>query len=171
MGLFDFMKTAGEETIEDTVHVSAERVDELRKAAIVENIGKLDVQGEQVTVSVKGDTATLTGTAPSQEALEKIVLCAGNQYGISQVDCQLTLAQRAPQPGASSAGGKAAQASASPDAQSDFYTVAPGDTLSKIAKDHYGDSGKYMAIFNANRPMLEDPDKIFPGQTLRIPPG
>jgi nucleoid-associated protein YgaU len=169
MGLFDFMKTAGEETIEDTVQVSAERVDELRQAAIVEHIAKLDVQGEQVAVRVKGDTATLTGTAPSQEALEKIVLCAGNQYGIGQVDCQLTLAGTAPQSGASSAVG-AARGPASPDAQADFYTVQPGDTLSKIAKDHYGDGGKYMTIFNANRPMLEDPDKIFPGQTLRIPP-
>ncbi len=50
-----------------------------------------------------------------------------------------------------------------------FYTVKSGDTLSKIAKSQYGDAGKYMAIFNANKPMLKDPDKIYPGQELRVP--
>jgi nucleoid-associated protein YgaU len=51
-----------------------------------------------------------------------------------------------------------------------FYTVKRGDTLSGIAKAHYGNAGKYMVIFEANKPMLEDPDKIYPGQVLRIPP-
>jgi len=50
-----------------------------------------------------------------------------------------------------------------------FYTVQKGDTLSKIAQQHYGSAAKYMAIFEANRPMLEDPDRIYPGQVLRIP--
>ncbi len=51
-----------------------------------------------------------------------------------------------------------------------FYTVQSGDSLSKIAKAHYGDAMKYPAIFEANKPMLEHPDKIYPGQVLRIPP-
>ncbi len=51
-----------------------------------------------------------------------------------------------------------------------FYTVQSGDTLSKIAKAHYGDANAYHAIFEANKPMLKHPDKIFPGQVLRIPP-
>ena len=51
-----------------------------------------------------------------------------------------------------------------------FYTVQSGDTLSKIAKEHYGDAMKYPVIFEANKPMLEHPDKIYPGQQLRIPP-
>ena len=50
-----------------------------------------------------------------------------------------------------------------------FYTVEKGDTLSAIAKKHYGSAGKYMAIFEANKPMLKDPDHIYPGQVLRIP--
>ena len=51
-----------------------------------------------------------------------------------------------------------------------FYTVQKGDTLSAIAKRHYGDANAYGRIFEANRPMLADPDRIYPGQVLRIPP-
>jgi len=54
-----------------------------------------------------------------------------------------------------------------PEAQ--FYTVVSGDTLGKIAKAHYGNAMKYPVIFEANTPMLSDPDKIYPGQVLRIP--
>ncbi|MCG8440408.1 MAG: LysM peptidoglycan-binding domain-containing protein, partial [Caulobacterales bacterium] len=54
-------------------------------------------------------------------------------------------------------------------AEATFYTVKSGDSLSKIAKAHYGDAMKYPAIFEANRPMLSDPDKIYPGQVLRLP--
>ena len=51
-----------------------------------------------------------------------------------------------------------------------YYTVVSGDNLSKISKSQYGDPNKYMKIFEANKPMLKDPDKIYPGQVLRIPP-
>jgi nucleoid-associated protein YgaU len=53
-----------------------------------------------------------------------------------------------------------------------MYTVAKGDTLWKIAETHYGKGhgGKYPVIFEANKPMLKDPDEIYPGQVLRIPP-
>jgi nucleoid-associated protein YgaU len=175
MGLFDFMKTAGEDTIEEKVKVSPERVDQLRQEAITESLAALDIQGEEVAVTVTGDIATLRGSAPSQEALEKMVLCAGNQFGISQVDCQLTVDAPAQASSASAEPAPAAQSSAaapaaSAEAQSTFYTVQSGDTLGKIAADHYGDAGKYPVIFEANKPMLSDPDKIYPGQTLRIPP-
>jgi nucleoid-associated protein YgaU len=90
-----------------------------------------------------------------------MVLCAGNQYGISKVDCKLTV----------DAPPQAAAAPAAPaEPESTFYTVQSGDTLGKIAAQQYGDAGKYPVIFEANRPMLTDPDKIYPGQTLRIPP-
>jgi len=49
------------------------------------------------------------------------------------------------------------------------YTVQKGDSLSKIAKQHYGDANAWQRIFQANRDVLDDPDKIFPGQTLRLP--
>jgi nucleoid-associated protein YgaU len=57
-----------------------------------------------------------------------------------------------------------------PEPEARFYTVAKGDTLSKIAKAEYGDANAYPAIFEANRPMLSHPDRIYPGQVLRIPP-
>jgi len=178
MGLFDFFKDAGDE-ITAPVEVSQERMDELRRENITRKIAELDVEGEQVAVAVQGDTATLTGRAPTQEAMEKMVLCAGNQHGIAQVDCQIQVdtpppaamaaAEPEPVPVAATAGAAGAEQAAAP-AESTFYTVKSGDTLGKIAAEHYGAASKYMVIFEANRPMLTDPDKIYPGQTLRIPP-
>jgi nucleoid-associated protein YgaU len=57
-----------------------------------------------------------------------------------------------------------------PEPEATFYTVQRGDTLSKIAREHYGNASKYPVIFEANQPMLREPDKIYPGQKLRIPP-
>ena len=160
MGLFDFMKDAGED-ITAPVEVSPERLDELRTRSIAAKVAELDVEGEQVSVQVKGDNAVLTGTAPSQEALEKIVLCAGNQFGIATVDCQL----RVDAPAVAGA----APAAAAGAGEATFYTVKSGDTLGKIAQQQYGSASKYTVIFEANQPMLKDPDKIYPGQSLRIP--
>lgn len=159
MGLFDFMKDAGDD-ITATVEVTPERVDELRRQSIVKKVAELDIEGEKVDVKVHGDTALLTGSAPSQEALEKIVLCAGNQFGIANVDCQLQVDVAVPAPSASAPGSET---------QATFYTVQAGDTLGKIAQQHYGAASKYTVIFEANQPMLKDPDKIYPGQSLRIP--
>ena len=160
MGLFDFMSDAGEDKVTETVEVSAARVNQLREENIARMVTQLDdVDGEQVGIKVDGETAVLTGSAPSQEAMEKIVLCAGNQYGIAQVDCQMQVDAPAGAP-----------AGAAPAAESTFYTVQPGDTLGKIAQEHYGAANKYMVIFEANKPMLTDPDKIKVGQSLRIPP-
>lgn len=171
MGLFDFVASAGEklsekilggganEDITKTVEVSPQRVNELRQQNIAHMVAQLDVEGEKVAVSVNGDTAVLTGSAPSQEALEKIVLCAGNQHGIATVDCRLAV----------DAPAAAAAAPSAPAGESTFYTVQSGDTLGKIAQEHYGSAGKYTVIFAANQPMLKDPDKIYPGQSLRIP--
>ena len=170
MGLFDFVAEAGEKLAEKvlgstaneeatrTVKVSPQRVNELRQQNIAHMVSQLDVEGEKVAVKVDGDTATLTGTAPSQEALEKIVLCAGNQHGIARVDCQLTVDAPSAAAVTPAAGG-----------ESTFYTVKPGDTLGKIAQEHYGAASKYTLIFEANQPMLKDPNKIYPGQSLRIP--
>ena len=178
MGLFDFFKDAGDE-ITTPVEVSQERMDELRRENITRKLAELDVEGEQVAVAVQGDTATLTGRAPTQEAMEKMVLCAGNQHGIAQVDCQIQVdappppemeaAEPEPAPVAAKAAAEAAGQTAAP-AESTFYTVKSGDTLSKIAAEHYGAASKYTVIFEANKPMLTDPDKIYPGQVLRIPP-
>jgi nucleoid-associated protein YgaU len=177
MGLFDFVAEAGEKLtnkvlgdtsgkgVTEEVEVSADRIDKLREESINNSLAALDIDGEQVSVQVNGDNAILTGSAPSQEALEKMVLCAGNQHGIAQVDCQLQVAVAA----ASESAPAPAQVEAEPAAESNFYTVQSGDTLGKIAQQHYGAANKYTVIFEANKPMLTDPDKIYPGQKLRIP--
>ena len=90
---------------------------------------------------------TLSGSAPSQEAAEKAGLAAGNVASVSDVDNNLQYAGTASQ----------------------YHDVVRGDTLSAIAKKYYGDANKYMVIFEANKPMLSHPDKIYPGQKLRIP--
>jgi nucleoid-associated protein YgaU len=162
MGLFDFISGAGDDAAEaatKTVEVSQDRLNTLRQQSITKKLAALDIEGEQVRVSVNGEVAVLTGSAPSQEALEKMVLCAGNQFGIGRVDCQLKVDAPA-----------AGEAPAAATAEAVFYTVKSGDTLGKIAAEHYGDAGKYPVIFEANKPMLTDPNKIYPGQSLRIPP-
>jgi len=105
---------------------------------------KLDVDYDANT-----STVTVSGTVPDQETREKVVVCCGNVASVEHVKDQLTVANA----------GKAGE----------YYTVQSGDTLSKIAKHYYGDANRYSAIFEANKPMLADPDKIYPGQTLRIP--
>ncbi len=112
--------------------------------AISKKIHDLGLGIENLNLSVDDDKATISGTAPSQEIREKAVLVVGNTKGIAAVDDRLDVAAR-------------------------YHTVEKGDTLSKIAKKVYGDPMKYPAIFEANRPMLKDPDKIYPGQKLRIP--
>jgi nucleoid-associated protein YgaU len=74
----------------------------------------------------------------------------GNTKGVARVDDQMTVEAPAP--------------------EAALYTVKSGDGLSKIAKVHYGDASKYPVIFEANKPMLKDPNKIYPRQVLRIPP-
>lgn len=95
-------------------------------------------------------TVTLRGEAPDQATREKVLLAAGNVHGVASVDDQMSVAR--------------------PEPEAKFHTVAKGDTLSAIAKTYYGNANKYMVIFEANQPMLSHPDKIYPGQVLRIPP-
>jgi nucleoid-associated protein YgaU len=168
MGMFDFLSSAGEDKITAKVEVSQDRVNELRRQNISKKIASLGLAGETVSVAVDGEVATLTGSAPDQATLEKIVLCAGNQHGIGKVDCRITVLATVAGAPAAGAGEQARVPAAS--AESAFYTVKSGDTLGKIAKEFYGNAAKYPLIFEANKPMLADPDKIYPGQSLRIPP-
>ena len=121
-------------------------------AAIAKYVASQHLGAQNLNIRYDGATKTVTvsGIAPDQATKEKIVLCCGNVAAVSKVDDQLTVAQ-----GASSA--------------STFYEVKPGDSLSKIAKSVYGDANLYPKIFEANKPMLADPNKIYPGQQLRIP--
>ncbi|MDO5757380.1 MAG: peptidoglycan-binding protein LysM [Rhodobacterales bacterium] len=102
----------------------------------------LDAKGLDITV--EGDKVKIKGDAVSKEVREKVILAVGNVAGVAEVE----------------------------DDSADhtvFHTVASGDTLSAIAKKTLGSANRYMEIFEANKPMLSDPDKIYPGQVLRIP--
>ncbi len=118
-------------------------------------------------MALNGEVAVLTGKVPSREIEEKIVLAIGNTAGVGSVDDQLK-SLRAQRPLAATSSAPSGAASAAP--PSVFYTVKKGDNLSTIAKEQYGNASKYMVIFDANKPMLKDPDKIYVGQVLRIPP-
>jgi len=156
MGLFSFIKEAGEKLFghkEEAVEVSIEEKNRLNQAAaqaIYDRINGLGLKWSNLMVSYKSGQVTITGSTPDQENREKIILAAGNVQGVDNVDDQLTVE--------------------APAAEPRFYTVVKGDTLSKIAAAHYGSTNKYPVIFEANKPMLKDPDKIYPGQNLRIPP-
>jgi nucleoid-associated protein YgaU len=114
------------------------------------NQQKLQVSGLQVVFDGAHAAVTVRGEAADQATREKVVLCCGNVHGVSQVHDEMTVS-----------------AAATP--ESTYHTVKSGDTLSKIAKEAYGNANAYMKIFEANKPMLSDPDKIYPGQVLRIP--
>jgi len=120
--------------------------------AIERYIGSQGLKADGLDVKYDGATQTVTvsGVAADQATKEKIVLCCGNVAAVSKVNDMLTVASSGP--------------------ESTYREVKSGDTLSKIAKEEYGDANAYMKIFEANKPMLSNPDKIYPGQKLRIPP-
>jgi LysM repeat protein len=162
MGLFDFVTEAGsklggavydmlndDEDITKPTTISPERINELRKANIENTIKEMEIPVDSLNVSVNGEQVTINGAVECQADCEKIVLAAGNQQGISQVDSQITVNN--------------------PEPEAKTYTVQSGDTLGKIAQAELGSANKYMEIFEANQPMLTDPNKIYVGQVLRIP--
>ena len=165
MGLMSFLKEAGEKLFgrgeakaaQDAVATAptAENVAALSKAAgasIVNCINAQGLPGKNLDLSFDADSATVTvaGQVEDQATKEKILLCCGNVAGVAAVNDLMTVATPAP--------------------ESQWYVVVSGDNLSKISKQYYGTPNKYTQIFEANKPMLTHPDKIYPGQVLRIPP-
>jgi nucleoid-associated protein YgaU len=150
MGLLSFLKGVGSKVFkkEETTAATPE-VEPLRASALLAHVKALGLPYNSITVRTSGDTAVLEGEVAKQEDSEKIALAVGNVEGVAIVDNRMSVADPAP--------------------EAKYHTVEKGDTLSKIAKEHYGDAMKYPAIFEANKPMLTHPDKIYPGQVLRIP--
>lgn len=161
MGLLSFIKDAGEKlfgrgtasaaqgaanTAEDRAKSDAEAA-----VAIATYVRSLKLAPDDFAVAYDGVTETVivTGTASDQATRERILLAAGNVQGVTSVDDRMTVIRTEP--------------------EARFHTVVRGDTLSAIAKKYYGNANKYTAIFEANKPMLAHPDKIYPGQVLRIP--
>jgi LysM repeat protein len=150
MGLVSFFKGAGEK-----IFGKSDATLEKEKAeAIVNHINKYDLHVKDLIVTVDGETVTLNGEVSSVLERNRVVVVTGNVDGISAVNDNLVL--NIPEPEV-----------VEPEKQ--YYTVVKGDYLSKISKRVYGDAMKYNIIFEANKPMLTDPDKIYPGQVLVIP--
>ena len=150
MGLLDFLKDKGKDLFggggDDPAKASQAIKKEVERA-LGSNISGLAVQFNDGKV-------TLTGQAKSQAAKEKALLIAGNVKGVESVDDDGLRVM-----------GQAAGATTA----SSYYTIQSGDTLSKIAAAKYGNASDYTKIFEANREVIEDPDKIYPGQRIRIP--
>jgi len=149
MGLLSFFKGVGEKIFNKEQAAPTPEVEPLRASALLSHVKSLGLAYNSLTVKTSGDTVTLEGEVARQEDAEKLALAVGNVEGVEVVDNRLVVAQ--------------------PEPEAQFHTVQSGDTLSKIAKNFYGDANKYPVIFEANRPLLKHPDKIYPGQVLRIP--
>lgn len=169
MGMFDFIKEAGVKLFgggDDEGDTTKTLSDHVRENG-------LDPSGLKFQFASDG-SVTVSGNVASQEDREKIVLIIGNVQGVSQVNDQITVGVPVGDSSAGEGEGEGEDSGgggpeAAPEWESRTYTVQPGDTLWKISKEMYGAGGKYMTIFEANKPMLSDPDKIYPGQVLRIP--
>ncbi len=154
MGLMSFIKEAGRKLgigkAEATQPEGSPVPETPTAAALEEEVKNLNLDVKGLAVEVHGDTVKVSGTTPDQATKEKLLVALGNVAGVAAVDESVTAETAEP--------------------EAVIYVVKKGDTLSAIAKEHYGKASKYMAIFEANRPMLKHPDKIYPGQALRIPP-
>ena len=140
---------------------------------IAAQVKALGLQVQNFAVNVTDGVAVVTGLAVNRAEASKVVMAVGNNDGIQKVDNQMRVPLASIQP--APATGATPTPAPEGDDHSDedgvvFYPVEKGDTLSAIAKRLYGDPNKYNKIFEANRPMLSHPDKIYPGQVLRVPP-
>ncbi len=142
MGLWSFAKSAGKKVFGiGKAEAATPDPDALKK-----EIADLGLDATGVEIKVEGDKVTVEGHAVSAEMKEKIILAVGNVEGVAEVEADVT---EGPEPV--------------------FHTVVKGDTLSAISKKTLGNANRFNEIFEANRPMLSHPDKIYPGQVLRIP--
>jgi len=167
MGMFSFAKDIGDKIFnrdEDNDDTKSETTADVNvpvessepSAQSVANIllqrvqqQNLDISELKIKYNGSTDTAEISGKAKTQADREKAIIAIGNVQNVAKVIDNIDIEEEAP--------------------ESTMYTVKSGDNLSKIAKEVYGSANDYMKIFEANKPMLSDPDKIYPGQVLRIP--
>lgn len=151
MGLISFIKNAGEKLFK-----SEEKREQEKAELIAAHIKKFGFDTSRIEIKVDDDKVILMGKIDTFENKNKVIVTAGNVNGISTVDDWIVV-DKPP-------------VVVPPEPEKQFYTVKKGDYLSKIAKEVYGNANKYNIIFEANKPMLKDPNLIYPGQVLVIPP-
>jgi len=142
MGLWNFIKDAGK-----AIGIGGDEAPDAD--ALKKEVADLGLDASGVDIETDGDTVKVSGKSLTQELREKIVWAVGNVAGVAAVEDNIEAEEPAP--------------------EAVFHTVDKGDTLWAVSKKAYGDGSKYMKSFEANKPMLSDPDKIYPGQVLRIP--
>ncbi|MCI2400018.1 peptidoglycan-binding protein LysM [Aliiroseovarius subalbicans] len=119
--------------------------DEATPEALTTEVAELGFDTSDLDIKIDGEKVTVAGGANlTAEEREKVILAVGNVEGVAEVESDLETATV-------------------------FHTVEKGDTLWAVSKKALGSGSRYMEIFEANKPMLSDPDKIYPGQVLRIP--
>lgn len=153
MGVFNFVKNAGAKLFGNK-EKEAEATPEVRNTAVLRHIEKFNLRSENVKATLVDSTVTLEGTVDTLQEKNRIIMAVGNLHGIDKVEDKIVVEEKV-------------EVAVEPEKQ--FHTVVSGDTLSKISKKVYGNANKYNVIFEANKPMLEHPDKIYPGQVLVIP--
>ncbi|MGI9344519.1 MAG: peptidoglycan-binding protein LysM [Gammaproteobacteria bacterium] len=149
MSILDFARNLGRQVF-DRDDVAADNI----KQTLEINLSPI----KDLSVEFDDGKVTLCGECMSPGDRERAILVAGNIQGVEQVVAP-DLTSRAPAP-----------EEPEPEPEGQIYEIQSGDSLSKIAKQHYGDAMQYMKIFEANRGVIDDPDKIYPGQKIRIPP-
>jgi nucleoid-associated protein YgaU len=161
MGLFEFVKSAGEAILNQQNPNSGEVEKHLKDG--------LGGSVTDIAVDLIGNMIKLKGNVDTKDLLEKVILLAGNIKGIDKVDADGVVVKSPGAGGQQQMTAKSGSGGVPGPAGSTFYTIVKGDTLSGIAKKFYGDANKYHQIFEANRGIIKNADLIYPGQTIRIP--
>ena len=164
MGIFDFIADAGEKLFSSDED-AAQTIHQQLSQGLPGKISDLKVEFADGHV-------TLAGECDCARTKRIAALTAGNSQGVKSVDADSLTVKLAPAP--TMAEGMAPEVAAEPAAveeeeAGEYYTIESGDTLSGIAKRYYGNAMDYMKIFEANREVIKDPDKIYPGQKIFIP--
>jgi len=150
-------KKSREEKVAERKKARSARADNVKRFASLQKARGLEkfvtdmgIEVKDLDVRFHEGLATVTGSVADQATREKVIMAIGNVEGVEQVHDEIEIPDDAAD-------------------ESATHVVASGDTLWKIAETQYGDGNRYPEIFEANKPMLSDPDKIYPGQVLRIP--
>lgn len=148
MGLISFLRDKGRKLFGKKEEEQTKEVQKTKSQVLREEIQRLGLNVSDLQLELC-EQVVVTGNADTTATAERVTLALGNVEGVGSVDNQLNVLN--------------------PEPEARYYTVESGDSLSKISKAMYGDPMQYNKIFEANKPMLKDPDEIYPGQKLRIP--